>query len=78
MDHLADSTIKFCQGGKGRYVGSEDIPMDNSSGEECEPVIVFDGSFKHQKYIKKMDGEKTYACLDLNLVALKLQKTCNM
>ena len=25
MDHLADSTAKLCQGGKGRYVGREGI-----------------------------------------------------
>ena len=29
----ADSTAKLCQGGKGRYVGREGVPMDNSSGE---------------------------------------------
>ena len=53
LDHLADSTAKLCQGGKGRYVGREGIPMDNSSGEECETVIVSDGSFKHQKHMKR-------------------------
>ena len=37
MDHLADSTAKLCQGGKDRYVGREGIPMDDSSGNECEP-----------------------------------------
>ena len=42
MDYLADSTAKLCQGGKGRYVGREGVPMDNSPGEECEPVIVFE------------------------------------
>ena len=41
MDHPADSTAKLYQGGKGRYVGREGIPMDDSSGKECEPVIVF-------------------------------------
>ena len=41
MDHLADSTAKLYQGGKGRYVGREGIPMDNSSEKECEPVRVF-------------------------------------
>ena len=35
MDHSVDSTAKLCQGGKG-------IPMDDSSGKECEPVIVFE------------------------------------
>ena len=43
MDHPADSTAKLCQGGKGTYVGREGIPMDDSSGKECEPVIVFEG-----------------------------------
>ena len=33
MDYLADSTAKLCYGAKGRYVGREDVPMDNSSGE---------------------------------------------
>ena len=36
MDHPADGTAKLFQGGKGRYVGREEIPMDNSSGKECE------------------------------------------
>ena len=40
MDRPADSTAKLCQGGKGRYVGREGIPMDDSSRKECEPVIV--------------------------------------
>ena len=47
MDHPADSTAKLCQGGKGRYVGREGIPMDDSSGKECEPVIVREGG-NHQ------------------------------
>ena len=37
MDHPADNTAKLCLCGKCRYVG---IPMDNSSGKECEPVKV--------------------------------------
>ena len=36
MDNPADSTAKLCQGGKGRYVGREGIPMDDSSRKECE------------------------------------------
>ena len=36
MDHPADSIAKLCQGGKGRYVGREGIPMDYNSGKECE------------------------------------------
>ena len=39
MDHLADSTAKPCRGG---YVGREGIPMDDSSGKECEPAIFFE------------------------------------
>ena len=31
MDYPADSTAKLCQGRKGRYVGREGVPMDNSS-----------------------------------------------
>ena len=42
MDHLADSTAKLSQGEKGRYVGREGIPMDDSFGKECELVIVFE------------------------------------
>ena len=42
MDHPADSTAKLCQGGKCTYVGREGIPMDDSSGKECEPEIVFE------------------------------------
>ena len=42
MDHLADSTAKLCQGGKGQYVGRDGIPLDDSSGKECEHVIVFE------------------------------------
>ena len=42
MDHPADSTAKLCQGGKVTYVGREGIPIDDSSGIECEPVIVFE------------------------------------
>ena len=41
MDYPADSTVKLCQGGKGRYIGREGFIMDNSSGGKCEPVIVF-------------------------------------
>ena len=33
MNYPADSTSKLCQGGKGRYVGREGVPMDNSSGK---------------------------------------------
>ena len=28
MDYLVDSIAKLCQGGNGRYVGREGIPMD--------------------------------------------------
>ena len=42
MDHLEHSHAKLCQGGTGWYVGRESISMDNSPGEECEPVIVFE------------------------------------
>ena len=39
MNYLADSTAKLCQGGKGRYVGREGVPVDNCSRE---PVVVFE------------------------------------
>ena len=35
MDHLADSIAKLSQGREG-------IPVDDSSGEKCVPVIVFE------------------------------------
>ena len=40
MAHLADSTAKLCQGGKGWYVGREGVPIDDSPWEESEPVII--------------------------------------
>ena len=42
MNYLADSTAKLYQGGNGQYVGREGVPVDNYSGEKCEPVIVFE------------------------------------
>ena len=39
MNYPADSTAKLCQDGKGRYVVREGVPVDNCSGEKCEPVI---------------------------------------
>ena len=42
MDHLADSIAKLSQGRENWYIGREDIPVDHSSGEECEPAIVFE------------------------------------
>ena len=41
MNYLADSTAKLCQGGKGRYVGREGIPVDNcSSGSSVASALV--------------------------------------
>ena len=40
MDHLADSIN--CQGRENGYIGREGIPVDDSSGEKCVPVIVFE------------------------------------
>ena len=42
MNYPADSTAKLCQGGKGRYVGREGVPVDTYSREKCEPVIDFE------------------------------------
>ena len=42
MNYPADSTSKLCQSGKGRYDSREGVPVANSSGEKCEPVIVFE------------------------------------
>ena len=39
MNYPADSTAKLCQGGKGRYVGREGVPMDNCFCEKCDSVI---------------------------------------
>ena len=42
MDHLADSTAKLSQGRENWYIGMEGVPVDDSSWEKCEPVIVFE------------------------------------
>ena len=42
MDRLADINAKMCQGRKNWYTGRVGNPMDYSSGEECESVIVFE------------------------------------
>ena len=42
MDHLADSIAKLSQGRENWYKGREGIPVDDSSGEKCEPIIVFE------------------------------------
>ena len=42
MDHLADSIAKLNQGRENWYIGREGIPVDDSYGEKCEPVIVFE------------------------------------
>ena len=39
MNYPADSTAKLCQGGKGRYVGREGVPVDNCSPEPKSPWI---------------------------------------
>ena len=42
MNYLANSIAKLCQGGKGRYIGREGVPVDNCTRGKCEPVIVFE------------------------------------
>ena len=42
MDCPAYNTAKLFQGGEGRYVGREGIPMDYSPGGKCEPIKVFE------------------------------------
>ena len=42
MDHLADSIAKLSQGRENWYIGRKGVPVDDSSGGKCEPVIVFD------------------------------------
>ena len=44
MDHLAESIAKLSQGKKNWYIGRECVPVDDSPGEKCEPVIVFKGA----------------------------------
>ena len=53
MYHLADSIAKLSQGRENWYIGREGIPVDDSSGGKCEPVIV----------IECMDLE----CMDLSI-----------
>ena len=36
MNYPADSTAKLCQGGKGRYVDREGVPVDNCSREKLD------------------------------------------
>ena len=36
-----DSIAKLSQGRKNRYKGREGVSVDDSPGEECEPVIVY-------------------------------------
>ena len=45
MDHLADSIAKLSQGRKNWYIGREGVPVDDSPGEKCKPVIVFECMF---------------------------------
>ena len=42
MDHLADSIAKLSHGRENWYIGREGIPVDDSSGEKRETVIVFE------------------------------------
>ena len=42
MDHLADSIAKLSQGRTNWYIGREGVPVDDSPGGKCEPVIVFE------------------------------------
>ena len=41
-DHLESSIAKLSQGRENWYIGREGIPVDDSSGAKCEPVIVFE------------------------------------
>ena len=40
MDHPADKIAELCLGKMNQYIGREGVPMDDSPGKECEPVIV--------------------------------------
>ena len=42
MDHLVGSIAKLSQGRKNWYIGREGIPVDDSPGGKCEPVVVFE------------------------------------
>ena len=41
MDHLAESIAKLSQGRENWYIGREGVPVDDSFGEKCEPILVF-------------------------------------
>ena len=40
--YLADSIAKLSQGRENWYIGRVCVPVDDSSGGKCEPVIVFE------------------------------------
>ena len=42
MDHLEDSIAKLSLGRENWYIRKEGVPVDDSSGEKCEPVLVFE------------------------------------
>ena len=42
MDHLADSIVKLSQGRKNWFIGREGVPVDDSPGNKCEPLTVFE------------------------------------
>ena len=56
MDQLADSIAKLGQGKENWYICREGIPVDDSSGGKCEPVIVFEG------WIKELFISLIYLC----------------
>ena len=65
MDHLADSIAKLSQGRKNWYIGREGIPVDDSPGEKCEPVIVFD---THHGSVYRPKSECVWIVLCFNKV----------
>ena len=42
MDHLAYIIAKLSQGRKNWYIGRKGVPVDDSPGGKCEPVMVFE------------------------------------
>ena len=50
MDHPADSIAKLSQGRENWYIGWEGVPVNDSSGDKCEPVIVVECMQRLQLY----------------------------
>ena len=61
MDHLADSIAKLSQGRENWYISRGGVPVVDSSGGKCEPVIVFE---RMDLSIGKIVSSKVLRCWD--------------